>query len=203
MKTSSLLQLKSLIQEKFPTAMSSHEPSATPDTDDLVPGRLLEIASPLSAGAGLLMQHFIASAPGPCALVDAGDGFDPEGLPARLLAKLLWVRCLQLETAIKAADLLLRDGNLTTLIVDLRLQTARDLLRQPSSVWHRLRLLAEKSRVATGIFTPARVVSCAARRWHLEPRLTLPQLEESRDLLQQRLRQGLLHHVHPALPLAS
>ena len=52
-------------------------------------------------------------------LIDGCDSFDPCGLDNAWLQHLLWVRCSKASEAVKAADLLLRDGNFPLVIVDL------------------------------------------------------------------------------------
>lgn len=77
--------------------------------------------------------------------------------------------------------------------MDLRLLPARELLRLPSSVWHRLRMLAERAQVSVGIFSPCRVVPCAARRWVLEENLHWQALAEPAEALAARLQPRSFH----------
>ncbi len=118
------------------------------------------------------------------ALVDGGDGFDPAFISSAARQRLLWVRCKEPMMAAKAADLLLRDGNLPRVLMDLQLCQTQAVRSLPLQVWHRLRLQAEKSGVALCVFTPCQVVASARTRVVLERSFTLGAQETLRaDLL--------------------
>jgi hypothetical protein len=164
-----LTQLRDLLQSKFPAATATLAPTAPPVSlqPTLLPGKLIEISSLTSTH---LLHQLIQSNPSSsCALIDSSDSFDPASTPPALLSQLLWLRCQTLQQALKAADLLLRDGNLPIVLIDLRLQPTLDLARLPNSTWHRLRLLAERSGTAVALFTPAPIVPCTAQRWPAQP----------------------------------
>jgi hypothetical protein len=168
--------LKSLLREKFPEAAGFQNSGVRLKTAPeqggplLLPGGLVElVAAHPRAGASRELLRLLLSRPGMnCALVDGGDAFDPCGAPRELLERLLWARCRRVDEAVKAADLLLRDGNLPVVAVDLRLNRLEELRRLPGSVWHRLRLLAARGGTAVVVITPARLVAGAARRWVLD-----------------------------------
>ena len=75
------------------------------------------------------------------ALIDGRDSFDPCGLDNTWLQHLLWVRCSKATEAVKAADLLLRDGNFPLVIVDLVLNAPEELRKIPQTNWYRLQRL--------------------------------------------------------------
>jgi hypothetical protein len=152
----------------------------------LVRGKLVEVVS-MGGGAGVVMRRFLERSEGAVGLVDGGDGLDPEGGSDAVLGRLLWVRCRKAVEAVRAADLLLRDGNLRMVLVDLRLVPGRELVGLPMSVWHRLRMLAERGGVSVGVFTPCRVVVCAARRWEVRGAFGLAALEQGEEALWGRL----------------
>jgi hypothetical protein len=152
----------------------------------LVRGKLVEVVS-VGGGAGVVMRRFLERSEGAVGLVDGGDGFDPEGASDALLGRLLWVRCRKAVEAVRAADLLLRDGNLRTVVMDLRLVPERELLGLPMSVWHRLRMLAERGGVAVGVFARCQVVACAARRWRVSGVFGLEAMEQEEEALWGRL----------------
>jgi hypothetical protein len=161
MKTA-LLDLQNLLRDRFPEAMTASQDTRRLSIvqPTLQAGKLVEITG---ADSGVLMHRFMAERS--CALIDAADAFEPCGLDSSTLQRLLWVRCQKATEAIRAADLLLRDGNLRTVLLDLRLRPVRELFALPSSVWHRLRLLAERGGAAVAVFSPCQVVACAAGRW--------------------------------------
>src|SRR5579863_9951907 len=77
---------------------------------DLPRGTLSEIYGPASSGKTGMVFAALARAtrlPECCALIDAGDSFDPiSGSEAGIdLVQLLWIRCRNAEHALKATDL--------------------------------------------------------------------------------------------------
>ena len=72
-------------------------------------------------------------------LVDGADGFDPGSFSSDACEKLLWVRCRCAMEMIKAADLLVHDGNMPFVLLDAMGLDRRDLGKVPSSAWWRLR----------------------------------------------------------------
>lgn len=186
-----LAQLRSLIAARFPTAVQtdfSRASSMDNDSIELVPGALVEIVAPeLAAGAGLLLLHLCSQAKGPLALVDANDSLDLPALSSELRNRLLWLRGHGVKDSLKAADMLLRDGNLTTVLLDLRQVPSTQLLGLPSSIWHRLRMLAERAHAAVMIFTPCQTVGCAAMRWSVSGDFNLGSNREERRNLISRL----------------
>jgi hypothetical protein len=80
-----------------------------------------------------------------CALVDGRDAFDPSAaLAAGLrLRQLLWVRCKNIEQALRATDLLIQGGGFGLIALDLS-DVAPQVVRQVQlSVWFRFRRAVE------------------------------------------------------------
>jgi len=80
-----------------------------------------------------------------CALVDGQDAFDPAaGLAAGVsLRQLLWVRCKNIEQALRATDLLIQGGGFGLIALDLS-DVAPRLVRQVQmNVWFRFRRAVE------------------------------------------------------------
>src|SRR5205823_130630 len=102
-------------------------------------GGITEVTS--SRGGGLLLISLLASARKSnsfVALTDGRDSFDPSESSEQMLARLLWVRCQTTAEAVKAADLILRDGNLPLVILDLRSNPVEELRKIPATTWYRL-----------------------------------------------------------------
>lgn len=116
----------------------------------------------------------------PLVLIDARDRFDPDSFPAAQCARLLWVRCRETGHALEAADLLVRDGNLPLVLLDLAPLPERELRRIHRSTWHRLRQLAADRRSSLLVLSPVPTVPCAALRLTLSTRLALEHLDLSR-----------------------
>ncbi|MEZ0274008.1 MAG: hypothetical protein ACAH88_03825, partial [Roseimicrobium sp.] len=176
------------------------------DAVGITPGHITEFVSPLgSSGAGLLLTALLEGADETLreqvALVDGADAFDPRTLSQQALGRLLWLRCRDVQKAVRAADLLLRDGNIPRVLLDLQLCPERAVRQIPSQAWHRLRLLAEKSGAALCAFTPFQAVPCARSRLLLDRQLPLEVLDVARpDLLTSLngrvIRRGALLEPH-------
>src|SRR6266498_2271116 len=105
------------------------------------------------------------------ALIDGRDSFDPSASGRRgngCLSYLLWVRCTKALEAIKAADLLLRDGNFPLVIVDLVLNAPEELRKIPQTNWYRLQRLVEVLPTACLVLTRYDMVSSAQLKLVLE-----------------------------------
>jgi hypothetical protein len=135
---------------------------------------------------------------GPVALIDGRDSFDPSasgGLSKACLHHLLWIRCSKALDAIKAADLLLRDGNFPLVIVDLVLNPPADLSKIPQTSWYRLQRLVESAPTACLVMTRQGMVSSAQLKIVLENSWTLETFEDERAIsrLQIRVQRSQLH----------
>jgi recombination protein RecA len=106
-----------------------------------------------------------------CALVDAGDCFDPASAEAAGvdLSRVLWVRCKKergikpLEQAFRAADIVVQNGGFGLIAVDLAAIEERWVRKTPLSTWFRFARVMERMP-ATLLFLmsyPA-AQSCAA-----------------------------------------
>jgi hypothetical protein len=120
------------------------------------------------------------------ALIDGRDSFDPQPLGNICLRNLLWVRCTQAIEAVKAADLLLRDGNFPLVILDLIL--APELRKIPPTSWYRLQRLVEPAPTAFLILTRRSIVSSAQLKLTLENSWKLVDLERTDALSQCKIR---------------
>lgn len=165
--------LRQLVAEKFPTPEvkpASFLPTGLPQVDDAEGGlrraALTEFCG--ASGAGALFLHALVSAT--CrqkcfaALVDAARTFEPVTCPAAVLERLLLVFCADAMQAVKAADLLLRDGNFSLVMLDCQSVPPRQLRRIPANVWHRLQRLAEQTTAAFVALTPEPMIEAARVR---------------------------------------
>ena len=126
-----IIDLRNLLAERFPHPSSETPGCLTtglpclekPIGGGLPGGAITELISPgTSAGSASLIHALVHCAYRDnyfLALIDGRDSFDPCGLDNDWLRHLLWVRCSKASEAVKAADLLLRDGNFPLVIVDL------------------------------------------------------------------------------------
>jgi hypothetical protein len=117
-------------------------------------GRLTEISGPPSSGRTSILNAALARStrrPEFCALVDAGDTFDPLGAQRSgvLLPHLLWIRCGgDAEKALKATDLVVQAGGFGVVALDLASVPARQARRISLASWFRLRHAIEKTPTA-------------------------------------------------------
>jgi hypothetical protein len=162
-------------------------------------GAITELIAPKrSAGSASLVhgllrsaqrdQHFVA-------LIDGSDSFDPGSSDNSVLRHLLWVRCRKAFDAIKAADLLLRDGNFPVVIVDLVLNSANELRTIPQTSWYRLQRLVEATPTACLIINRQSLVSSAQLKIVLHNSWTLEVLEKENATsnLRFRIQRSHLH----------
>ena len=197
--SSKIIELRSLLAEKFPTgprAGSAVLASGIPALDALLDGglrrgALTEIARRQPGmGAAFLLQALLAQTwahEQRMALVDGRDRLDPSGCPRETLAALLWVRCANAAQAIRATDLLLRDGNLPLVTLDLADNPAKELRAIPATTWFRLQRIAEDNGLSCLVFTPTPLVASAHARLLLRRPLTLASIDARSDELLARL----------------
>src|SRR5207248_7355358 len=121
------------------------------------------------------------------ALIDGHDSFDPCGFDNVLLQHLFWIRCSKASEAIKAADLLLRDGNFPLVIVDLVLNAPEQLRKIPQTTWYRLQRLVEVVPTACLVLTRYEMVSSAQLKLLLENSWDIRTFETQNALSQVRI----------------
>lgn len=180
---SRLAALRDLLQQKYPEAdprPAGVLPTGWEDLDraggGLAQGVVTELVGPTSAGTLFVELMLGVLSRQRCfgALVEAGNSFNPQDANAGALRRLLWVRSPNVMMAVKAVDLLLRDGNLRVLLLDLQTVPARELRRIPASTWHRFQRLVEASDMALVVLNveptieAARVRIAIRQRWKLE-----------------------------------
>jgi hypothetical protein len=111
-------------------------------------GAMTEICGAASSGRTSLLLSALAArtaAGEACALVDAQDSFDPlTGNAAGIaLEKLLWVRCQNIDQALRAMDLLIQAGGFGMVAVDLSDVPTRTVRQVPLNAWFRFRRAVE------------------------------------------------------------
>lgn len=204
-KASNIIELRQRLAEQFPgvrmeagprVSLSKCWPTGLDQLDPILGGGLVKsgvtevISAGTASGAALLLSVIIEQAHRNgerAALVDGADAFDAASLDAEMLSRFLWVRCSNTREAVKAADILLHDGTIPVIAIDLISCVPAQLRKTPSSTWFRLARLAEASSGACVIFTPEPMIGSAESRIILQPRFTLDSLETSRETLLARI----------------
>lgn len=198
-----IVDLRNLLAERFPHAAAPTAALLTtglPFLDQVIDGGLpksaiTELISPqVSAGSASLIHRLLQAARRDryfLALIDGRDSFDPSalgGLGNSSLRHLLWVRCRKAFEAIKAADLLLRDGNFPLVIVDLVLNNLEELCKIPQTSWYRLQRLVETGSTACLVLSRQSMVSSARLKIVLENLWMLGTFEEEDAISRLRFR---------------
>lgn len=150
-------------------------------------GQLTELVAPeVSSGSGLVMSQLLAQARRErryAMLLDVGQGFSLETLPAADLETLLWVGCGSAREAIEALDVASRDENFFLFLVDLRDSDPSDWRSVKASQWYRvLGQLRQRESVAI-LFVRQAVTSVAKQRLELKQRFSWESLEGEREVL--------------------
>lgn len=201
-----IVDLRNLLAERFPQAALS--PARRLRTGltvldsmiggGLVQGAITEAVSPqISAGSASLISALLQGAQRNryfMALIDGRDSFDPELLGNFCLRHLLWVRCQNAVETIKAADLLLRDGNFPLVIADLVLNPLAELRKIPQTSWYRLQRLVEPTSTAFLVLSRRSMVSSAQLKIVLENAWTLETFEQQDALSSLRVRLQRSHN---------
>jgi len=137
-------------------------------TGGLPRGALTEVCGPGSSGRTALLLSLLAEFTRRqelCALVDAGDSFDPASAAAVgvELGHLLWVRCGKVEQALRAADLVLQAGGFGLVALDLGDVPSATARRVPLTSWFRFRHALEETPAALLLLTQEALTgTCAA-----------------------------------------
>ena len=177
--------LRKQLQQKFPSAhklafaRKQASPPRAVESLDFESGHLSEVVSGLqSSGISLVLADLLRRPLElPLALIDAHDSFDPSSYPGQQCSKVLWLRCRKTTHAIQCADLLLRDGNLPLVVLDLHLACDRELRQVPLATWKRFKNEARASGTAFVALTPRPFVPTPHRRFTSNGSFTLDHLE--------------------------
>jgi hypothetical protein len=162
-----------------------------------------ELCSSAACG-GFFLHRVLASLRerrGLAALVDGGRTFDPGSYEAAAFGRLLTVFCETAEQSVKVTDLLLRDGNLPLVLLDLQAMPLRSLGRIPASTWHRFQRLVERSGTALVVMTPQPIVEAARVRITLRANWSLATLKRPRRELFASIRAQVYRRGKQAAPM--
>ena len=202
MPAANIIELRQLLAERFPglrtrgLSATKHAfwPTGIPQLDKplhggLPKGALVEmVAEQHGSGSALLMTALLHRALGEnkfTAVIDGQDSLDVTQL-GEDLSRLLWVRCRSTAEALKAADLILRDGNLPLVLLDLVSNPAAQLRKIPATTWYRFQRLMEQTSAVCVVLVPRPMVAPAQVRVTLHSRFSLRALErEPQELLRE------------------
>ncbi len=196
MPSLNIIQLRQLLREKFPGLRTRADElsvqtcdgwaSGIPKLDEQLRGgfprsAISEVIAPRrGCGSSLLLLQLLRRAVAVnqfSALVDGLDSFDAATVEQNTLSHLLWIRCRNAEEAIKATDLVLRDGNLPVVMLDLALNPGTQLRKIPAPTWYRFQRIVEESSATFIVFTPRAMIAPAQARVTLRSRFALEHVE--------------------------
>lgn len=204
MPATNIIELRQLLAERFPglrtrakeLSATRHAvwPTGLSQVDGALhggfpKGALAEVvAERRGSGGALLMTALIHRALNEnkfVAVIDGQGSLDVTQLGDDL-SRLLWVRCHSTDEALKAADLLLRDGNLPLVLLDLAANPAVQLRKIPATTWYRFQRLIEQTSAICVVMSPRAMVAPAQVRIMLRSRFSLKALEhEPQQLLSE------------------
>jgi hypothetical protein len=202
-----IIQLRQLLQERFP-GLRTNPAEFSPDTRTFWPTGLHQIDAFLQGGfAKSALTEIVAtrrctgSALLACSLlrqathtgqivafVDGADSLEVTQLEEIVLSRLLWVRCRSAAEALKATDLLLRDGNVPLVLLDIAINPGKQLRAIPATTWYRLQRLIENTSTICIVFTPRVMVAPAHDRIVLHSHFSLSCLEQDQGELLNDLK---------------
>lgn len=206
MPAANIIELRQLLAERFPGLRTRADelsatkqvswPTGLPQLDTplrggLTKGALAEVvAEKHGSGSALLMTALVHRALSEnkfVAVIDGQDSLDVTQLGEHL-SRLFWVRCHSTDEALKAADLLLRDGNLPLVLIDLVSNPTAQLRKIPATTWYRFQRLIEQTSTVCIVLAPRLMVAPAQVRITLRSRFSLSALERERQELLRELK---------------
>jgi RecA/RadA recombinase len=183
-----IIELRKILAERFPGQNgigSSCIPTGWAPLESILGGGLpkggiTQLLIPNISSAGAIVLHEIIEAMQSLsqyvALIEGMDCFEP----AADHPLLLWVRCHNVLQALKAADLVLRDGNLSLVILDFKEALEKQLRKIPESTWYRFQRITEENRNTLLAITRHHMISNAQTTVSTLRRLCMDDLSAQR-----------------------
>jgi hypothetical protein len=189
-----VIELRKILAERYPQETDKRSlslPTGWSPLDSLLGGGLpkgaiTQLLIPnISSGGATVLHEIIATmqdASQYVALIDSKDCFEPAADDHPLL---LWIRCHNVLQALKATDLILRDGNLSLVILDFKESRDKELSKVPESTWYRFQRIIEENRNALLTITRHPIVNSAQVTVSTRHQLCMDDLSTQRtDLIQ-------------------
>jgi hypothetical protein len=186
-----IVELRKILAQRYPRQTGTHSlsiPTGWFPLDTLLGGGLpkgaiTQLLIPNISSGGTIILHEIIEAMHDAsqyvALIDSKDCFEP----AADHPLLLWIRCHNVLQALKATDLILRDGNLSLVILDFKESSSQELKKIPGSAWYRFQRITEENRSALLAITRHPIVNSAQITISTIHRLCLDDLSTQRTEL--------------------
>jgi hypothetical protein len=191
-----IIKLRQILEARFPGAPALRQkspgtlsPILKRESFPLERGVVTELVSAVGSG-GLFLDRMLATTKNErsfAALIDPSRSFDPDSYLSETLQRLLCVFCATPEKAVKAADLLLRDGNLPLVLLDFQMAPVRAIGQLPANIWHRFQRLVENNGTALVVLTPRPMIEAARVRLVVRNAWNLTALRRLRSDLQEEI----------------
>jgi len=214
LRSARVLSGRELAEERRRRPREAYLPTASAAFDRLLAGGLergmmAEVVGSRSSGRFAFVLSALAAVTGTgeaAALIDLGDGFDPQGAAAAGvdLERLLWVRPRRMKDVLASAEVILTTG-MPLVVLDLGMPPLAGG-RGAEAAWLRLARAARTQRTALLVSSPYRVSGTAAQvvlelrqrrtRWHggREGTRLLAGCESALELLKSRPT-ATAHHI--------
>jgi hypothetical protein len=186
-----IIELRKVLAERYPQPTGVHSlfiPTGWFPLDSLLGGGLpkgsiTQLLIPnISSGGAIVLHEIIEAMHGISqyvALIDSKDCFDP----AMDHPLLLWIRCQGVLQALKATDLILRDGNLSLVILDFKEDPDKELRKIPAFAWYRFQRIIEENGSTLLTITRHPIVNSASITVSTMHRLCIEDLSTQRTEL--------------------
>ncbi len=183
-----VIELRQILAERYPQQTGTRSlcaPTGWSPLDSLLGGGLpkgaiTQLVIPNISSGGAIVLHEIIEAMHEASqyvvLIDSRDCFEP----ATDHPLLLWVRCNSILQTLRATDLILRDGNLSLVILDFKENRDEELRKIPGSTWYRFQRIIEESSNAMLIITRHPIVNSAQTTITTMHRLCIDDLSTQR-----------------------
>lgn len=185
--------LRKLVSEKFPESRHDVVAGVRGECEELPRGLLTEVYGSAGSVSLFVASVILREERSFAGWVDATNALEPGEFPESVLERLLWVRCRDAVKAVQAVDLLLRDGNLPLVFLDLRGVAAKAFGEIPASTWHRFQRLLEESPLALAVCTEKPCIAAARIRVAAAGVWKLNDLLRPREELLARLRAPMVY----------
>jgi hypothetical protein len=188
-----------MVEERFPEALKGGgEAVGKREAVGIPRGVLTEVHGSAGSVSLFVLGELLRDERIFAGLVDAADALEAGEFPSRVLRRMLWVRCRGAVKAVQAADLLLRDGNLPLVFLDLRGVAPDGLAKVPASTWHRFQKLLEGNPLSLAVCTDRPCIAPARVRIEVQGSWVLRDLVRPRVELMERLR---VHRRQRGMPV--
>jgi len=199
--SSKIIELRKILAERYPQQAGIHAQCTSTGwspLDSLLGGGLpkgaiTQLLIPNISSGGAIVLHEIIGAMHQASrhvvLVDGNDCFEPfADYPL-----LLWIRCHNAAQALKATDLILRDGNVPLTILDFKQNPDGELRKIPGPTWYRFQRITEESGTSLLTITRHPIARSAQVTLSMTHQLSIDDLSSQRQEIAKFISLQIIH----------